>query len=304
MRAGRRASVSQPSIPPRALVLLAVLTLVWGTNWPLFAFAVREVSVWTFRAVAVTLAGVVLLAMARLRGQSLRIERRYWVTIVAATCFYLLLWNIASTYSAILIPSGQSAVLGFTMPLWSALISWAVLGERLSGRMLLGLLFGGAAVLLLMVPSLRAYVNAPAGFALGLSAGLGWAIGSLILKRRKVIVPATVLTGWQLLITAVPTTLGALWFGDGQWFMPSWQTIVVVAYIALIPMSVGNVAWFSIVGMLPVNVAGLSSIMVPMVAMVSGALVHGEPLGPTQWAAMVCCGVSLSLVLLKPAGGT
>jgi hypothetical protein len=66
-------------------------------------------------------------------------------------------------------------------------------------------------------------------------------------------------------------------------------------------MSVGNVAWFSIVGMLPVNVAGLSSIMVPMVAMVSGALVHGEPLGLTQWAAMVCCAVSLSLVLLKPS---
>jgi drug/metabolite transporter (DMT)-like permease len=52
--------------------------------------------------------------------------------------------------------------------------------------------------------------------------------------------------------------------------------------------------------MLPVNVAGLSSIMVPMVAMVSGALVHAEPLGLTQWAAMICCGVSLSLVLLRP----
>ena len=297
--------MTEHHIPRRAIVLLIILTLVWGTNWPLFAFAVQEISVWTFRAVAVTLAGVTLLAVARLRGQSLAIPREYWLTICVATFFYLVLWNIASTYSAILIPSGQSAVLGFTMPLWSALIAWAVLGERLSGRMLLGLLFGGAAVLLLMVPGLAAYANAPLGFALGLSAGLGWAIGTLILKRGKVIVPATVLTGWQLLITAVPTTVGALWLGDGPWFMPSWQTIVVVAYIALVPMSIGNVAWFSIVGMLPVNVAGLSSIMVPMVAMVSGALVHGEPLGPTQWAAMLCCGVALSLVLLKkPAGAT
>ena len=49
----------------------SILTLVWGTNWPLFAFAVREISVWTFRAVAVTLAGVALLAVARARGQSL-----------------------------------------------------------------------------------------------------------------------------------------------------------------------------------------------------------------------------------------
>ena len=299
-RATRRAGVSQQTIPPRALVLLAVLTLVWGTNWPLFAFAVREVSVWTFRAVAVTLAGVVLLAVARLRGQSLRIERRYWATIVVATCFYLVLWNIASTYSAILIPSGQSAVLGFTMPLWSALVAWAVFGERLTPRMALAIALGGASVALLMIPGWRAYARAPLGFALGLLAGFGWAVGTLILKRGQVLVPATVLTGWQLLITAVPTTIGALWLGEGPWFVPSWQSIAVIAYIALVPMSIGNVAWFSIVGMLPVNVAGVSSVMVPIVAMLSGALVHGEPLGPMQWTAMACSVAALSLALLKP----
>ncbi len=294
--------MSEVGIPRRALVLLAVLTLVWGTNWPLFAFAVREISVWTFRAVAVLLAGLSLLAVARARGQSLRIPREYWPAITVATFFYLVIWNIASTYAAILIPSGQAAVLGFTMPLWSALISGVVLGERFSLRLLAGVLFGGAAVLLLMLPGLRAYADAPLGFALGLGAGLGWAIGTLILKRRQVQVPAIVLTGWQLLIAAVPTTIGALWLGDGQWFMPSWQTIAVVAYIALVPMSIGNAAWFAIVGMLPVNVAGLSSIMVPMVAMLSGAWVHGEPLGTAQWAAMLCCAVSLSLVLLRPSG--
>jgi drug/metabolite transporter (DMT)-like permease len=88
--------------------------------------------------------------------------------------------------------------------------------------------------------------------------------------------------------------------GDGQWFVPSWQSIVVIGYISLVPMSIGNVAWFSIVGMLPANVAGLSSILVPVVAMVSGALVHGEPLGPLQWAAMACCVGALALALVKP----
>lgn len=293
--------MSEP-IPRRAVVLLVLLTLVWGTNWPLFALAVREISVWTFRAVGLTLAGVTLLAVARARGQPLAIAREHWPTIALATAFYLAYWNIASTYAAILIPSGQAAILGFTMPLWSALISWLVLGERFSGRLLLGLLCGAAAVLLLLLPGLQAYARAPLGFALGISAGLGWAIGSLILKRRQPAVPVMVLTGWQLLITALPIGAGALWFGDGHWFMPSWHTLVVVAYIALVPMGIGNAAWFSIVGMLPVNVAGLSSIMVPMVAMVAGAIVHGEPLGALQWAAMLCCAASLALVLLRPRG--
>ena len=288
-------------IPPRALVLLAILTLVWGTNWPLFQFAVREVSVWTFRAVAVAIAGAFLLAIARARGQSLAIARRHWPTIGIATFFYLVVWNIASTYSAILLPSGQSAVLGFTMPLWSALIAWGVLGERLTARLVAAVVLGGVAVALLMVPSFEAYAQAPLGLALGLVAGIGWAIGTVILKRSTVDVPVLVLTGWQLLATAVPITLGAFAFGDGRWFVPSWQTVAVIGYIALVPMAVGNACWFAIVGLLPSNIAGLSAILVPVVAMISGALIHGEPLGAVQWLAMACCVAALSLALIKPA---
>lgn len=286
--------------PRRAILLVVVLTLVWGTNWPLFGFAVREVSVWTFRAVAATLAGLALLAVAHARGESLAVPRRHWLRIAIATGFYLVLWNIASTTAAVLIPSGQAAVLGFTMPLWAALISWAVLGERLTGRLVLAVALGAAAVTLLMVPSFTAYAQAPLGLGLGLLAGIGWAIGTLILKVGKVQVPALVLTGWQLLLTAVPTTVGALLFGSGPAFMPSWQTIVVIGYIALVPTAIGNACWFAIVGMLPASVAGLSSVMVPVVAMVAGALIHGEPLGPVQWLAMVCCAGSLWLALVRP----
>lgn len=284
-------------IPPRALLLLLLLTLVWGTNWPLFALATREVSVWTFRAVAVAIAGAFLLAVAAWRGQSLRVPREYWATITLATLCYLVLWNIASTYAAILIPSGQAAILGFTMPLWAALLGWAVLGQRLSARMGVALALGGIGVGLLMWRGAEAYAQAPLGFFLGLLAGVGWAVGTLILKRRPVQVPALVLTGWQLLITAVPTSIGAFVLAEGPWFVPSWQTIAVIGWIALVPMAIGNAAWFAIVGMLPTQVAGLSSIGVPMVAMLAGAWLHGEPLGPVQWAAMACSAGALWLTL-------
>ncbi len=287
-------------VPRRALALLVILTLVWGTNWPLFPMAVREISVWTFRAVSVAVAGVVLLLIAKARGQSLVIGRQHWSTIGLATTFYLVIWNIASTYSAILIPSGQSAVLGFTMPLWAGLLSWLVLRQRPSARLLAAIGLGTIAVTLLMIPNFGTYADAPLGLALGLMAGIGWAIGTLILKRRVIDVPITVLTGWQLLLTAVPITIGALILGDHDWFIPSWQSIAVIAWITLVPMCIGNVCWFAIVGLLPANVAGLSSIMVPVVAMVSGAIVHGEPLGALQLIAMGCSVGALSLALLKP----
>jgi drug/metabolite transporter (DMT)-like permease len=288
------------AVPARALGWLVVLTLVWGTNWPLFAYAVQEVSVWTFRAIALPVAGAALLGLAHARGLSLHVPRADWPTVVAASLCYLVVWNIASTYAAVMLPSGQAAILGFTMPLWAALIGVTVLGQKLSARLGAALALGAAAVGLLMWRSLGAYADAPAGFAMGLIAGIGWAVGTLILKHRPPSAPALVLTGWQLLIAAIPVVPMAFSLAEGPWFMPSWTSIAAIAYITLMPMCLGNVAWFSIVGLLPAQVAGLSSIMVPMVAMVSGALVHGEPLGPAQSAAMVCSGGALWLALRRP----
>jgi len=293
-------AASQP-VPRRALALLVILTLVWGTNWPLFPLAVREISVWTFRSVSLVGAGLLLLAIARLRGDSLVIPRRHWATVLLASLCYLLVWNIASTYSAILIPSGQSAVLGFTMPLWAGLLSWLALGQRPGRRLLVAIGLGGLGVTLLMAPNFGAYAEAPLGLVLGLAAGLGWAVGTLILKQRPVDVPIMVLTGWQLLVTAVPVTLGAFALGDREWFLPGWESIAVIAWITIVPMSIGNACWFAIVGLLPANVAGLSSVMVPVVAMLSGALVHGEPLGAVQLVAMACSVAGLALALLRPS---
>ena len=292
-----RMPMPNPTIPRRALFMLVALTLVWGTNWPLFPYAVRELSVWTFRSVTMVVAGVTLLGIARVRGESLQIPRKYWRTVVLGTFCYLVVWNIASTYSAVLIPSGQAAVLGFTMPLWSALIGWTVLGERLSPRLLLAIILGGAGVVLLTAPSFSAYAAAPLGLALGLLAGISWAVGTLILQRGKVLVPVLVLTGWQLLLGSLPIIVGAFALGDGRWFMPSWQSIAVIAYIALIPSCIGNVCWFAIVGLLPANIAGLSTVLVPVVAMVSGAIVNGEPLGPLQLISVACCVTGLALAL-------
>ena len=298
LRASARPTMTT-TVPLRALVLLGILTLVWGTNWPLFALATREVSVWTFRAVALVLSGCAVLVAARLRGLKLTVPRAHWPALVAASVFNLAIWNVATAYAAILIPSGQAAILGFTMPLWLALISWAVLGDRLKPRMIMAIVLGALAVGLLAAGGAQAYAQAPFGFVLGLLAGAGWAVGTLILKRRPILVPALVASGWMMLLAAVPTIAGALVLGEGPWFWPSWSSVVVIGYIALVPMSVGNVAWFAIVTMLPAHVAALSSILVPVVAMISGAIVHGEPLGLLQWGAIACSAGGLSLALLR-----
>lgn len=293
--------MSTTPFPPRAIALLVFLTLIWGTNWPLFAIVLQQLSVWTFRAVSLAGAGLFLLGIARARGLSLAVGRAHRGTLALGAFSYLLVWNVASAYSAKTIASGQSAVLGFTMPLWAALLSAIFLGERLQGRALLAMALGAVGVLLLLLPGLQAYAEAPFGFAAGLTAGLGWAVGTLIMKRRPVPVPGLVLTGWQLLLAALPLAAVALVAGQGAWHLPDARVMAIVAYITFIPMALGNLAWFSIVGLLPANVAGLSTVLVPVVAMLSGAWARNEPLGPPQLAAMACCVGALALSVLKPA---
>ena len=62
----------------------------------LFPLAVREISVWTFRAVSVPVSGLVMLAVALARGMPLTVPRADWPRLAAATAAYMLVWNSAS----------------------------------------------------------------------------------------------------------------------------------------------------------------------------------------------------------------
>ena len=287
----------------KVVPLIAALTLVWGTNWVLFPLAVREVSVWTFRAISLLGAGATLLLLARLQGHSLSVPRAQRLALVAAALTYLLVWNIGSTYAAVLIPSGQAAVLGFTMPVWATLFSWLAFGERPSRRLVFSVFLAACGVGLLALAARQSYAAAPLGFLLGIAAGMAWACGTLILQRAGLTVPPIVSTGWQLIVAAIPLSAAALVLGSGEGFMPSWQSLAVIGYITLVPMALGNALWFSIVHQVPAALSGLSTVMVPMVAMVTGAVVRHEPLGLIEISAMACCGAALLVALAPPRRG-
>lgn len=279
--------------------LMALLTLIWGTNWPVIALAVREVSAWTFRALTLPVAGILLLLLAHRRKLPLAIPRQHWPMLLCSAWAFLALWNVATTLALTYIPSGQAALLGFTMPLWAALWSWLLFSHTLDGRQWLALLLGTAGVIVLMIPAFASYAHAPLGLVYGLASGAGWALSTVLLKHRPIPVPTTVLTGWQLLLASVPVIIGAWLLGDLQWFMPSASSLAAFTYITLVPMLFGNLLWFSLIQWLPPQLVSLSPIMIPMVAMVSGAIVLNEPLGWQQWLAMLLSASGLGLMLFR-----
>jgi drug/metabolite transporter (DMT)-like permease len=285
-------------VSPKVLALLGTLTLVWGTNWPLFKIALDELPVLTFRAIVLVTASVVLLAIMLARGESFAVPRGKWPALVAASAMNLFIWNIATSLAVLYIPSGHASVLAYTMPLWVALIGFAVFGQRLTGRLLVAILIGAAAVVALMVPNFASYAHAPAGLFWGLFAGFCWAVGTFVVKRTSWQGMGLSLTFWQVVITLPPIVLGALLIDGLPTRWPSTQALAATIYTGAVPMALGTVAWFALVKLLPAQVAGLSAIAIPIVAIVSGVLILHEPLSPLQALAIASTVLSLWLALM------
>ena len=296
----------EPSTPARridaASGLVLLLGVLWGSSWPMFNVVLRELSVWTFRGLAVLGAGVMLLLVARLRGISLAVPRASWPALLGGSLGTVSVWYVAATASVLFIPSGQASILGYTMPLWAALMTVLLFRERPTPRLLLALAFGAGTVVLLAIPNVRALADAPTGIACALVAAIGWAVGTLIQKRAnwRGTHPIT-LTAWQMTLGSIPILIGAAIFADWRPFMPSWTVLLAAIHLAIVPTALGTLVWFRIVHLLPANTAAVSTIIVPVIAMSGGAWAHGEPLGPWQLGALGCCVAALALALLKPS---
>src|SRR5258706_5628606 len=115
--------INRASFSRFGLVLLALLTLGWGFNWPIMKVVLSEVPPLTFRAVCLLAGGIGVLLVARLAGQSSIVPRRYWKHLLALTVCNIVGWNVFVVYGLSLLPSGRAALLGYTMPLCSMLRS-------------------------------------------------------------------------------------------------------------------------------------------------------------------------------------
>lgn len=284
-------------ISPRVLGLLAALTLAWGTNWVLFRIALDELPVLTFRSLVLITGAVTLGAILLVRRESFAVPVGRWPALIVASMTNLLIWNIATSLAVLYIPSGHASVLAYTMPLWVALIGFVAFGQRLTGRLLAAILIGAAAVAALMAPNFVSYAKAPLGLFWGLFAGFCWAVGTFVVKRTSWPGMGLSLTFWQVLISVPPVVIGAAIFDGLPERWPSAKALIATIYTGAIPMALGTAAWFALVQLLPTQVAALSSIAIPIVAIASGVLLLDEPLSPLQAIAIASTVVSLWLAL-------
>jgi drug/metabolite transporter (DMT)-like permease len=287
--------------PPIVFVLVAALSLGWGSSWPMMKIALSEFPIWTFRAWSCLAAGLCLLALARLSGGRLAAGEGEWRGLTLAALCNVTAWHMLIGYGIPLVASGHAAVLAYTMPLWVVVLGALFFRQKLELPSIAGLMFGLAGIFTLLAPDLASFGEAPLGAGLILLGALAWALGTLIQKNLRSSLPTLAFTGWQLVIGSLPI-LALMPFVEG-FIVPQVSTAAWLAgaYITLVALVLCYYLWFKIVSLLPASQASISMLLVPALGVANGALFLGEPFGWREILALGFIVAALALVLVLPA---
>ncbi len=286
------------TLPRSMWMLLAVLTLGWGFNWPMMKMTLAELPVWTFRGLCVSTGAIGLFAIARAGRQTIRVPRGQWSWLVVISICNVTLWNVLIGYGLRMLPAGRSAILAYSMPVWAVLLAVFILREKLTGRRILGLLLGMAGMAVLLGGELSIMRTSPLGAMLVLGGAISWAFGTVLMRRYPTTVSTTALTAWQLLIGGLPIVIGALIFDWGDWRPIGTAATAGLVYNMTFVFIFCYWAWFKIATTAPPGVSSLSTLMIPIVGVFSGIWLLGESPQWQEYAALVLVIASLATVLI------
>lgn len=287
----------------RDLVLLALLTLFWGVNWPVMKLGVAEMPPLYFRAICIGGGLVFIWAWARLTGVPLTVPPGAWPSIVKLAVPNVIVWHLLAIIAVKMLASGRAAILGYTMPVWAVVFGLLVFKERPLPRHWLGVAAAFVGTLLLLSSEFTKLAGSPLGTILMLAAAASWGYGVHLMRRNLMSMPAIALTFWMLVLTLLAVTAASAAFEMSRWRMPTAIEWFSIVYNMAIAIAFCHVVWSMLARKLPPAASGLSVMMIPVLGVFSGMLILGEQPHWQDYAALALILVALSTVLLPTRTG-
>jgi drug/metabolite transporter (DMT)-like permease len=291
------------SLTKRQWVLLALLTLVWGLNWPVLKLGVTGFPPLTFRMLCLLIGTPVLGLGLWVMKVPFRIPRQYWRELLVLAIFNMFIWHALIILAVQYLSSGRSAILGYTMPIFSALIGALIFHNQLSKRAWGGVFAAALGVVLLLWHELSNLSGKPVGVVLALVAASTWALGTQMLRRTTIPLPTLTLSFWMTAMTTLVITVLAFVFEFDRWQEPTATHWAAIVFNAILVFGFAHAAWFYLARVLPPVASTLSVMMIPILGVFSGAWALNEILHWQDWAAMGLMVLSIASVLWpsKPA---
>ncbi len=281
-----------------SVVLVVLITLIWGFNWPTMKVVLSEVPPLTFRALCMGAGAIGLFAIARANGLALRVPQGQWSRLMASALFNITGWNLLIAFGLKYVAASRGVILAYTMPMWTVLLSMIFLHERLTGQRALGLAFGMVAMLILVSVEFAQLKAAPLGALLIVGAALSWSIGTIILKRYPVDLPTTSMTGWTMVLGGIPIWIAAPFFERVSISKITFWPALGVVYNMTLAVIFCYWAWNKLISQGSVSVTSLSTLMIPVLGVFSSMWFLGEQPRWQEFSALALVIVSLLLVLM------
>lgn len=277
------------------LAAMAAMVLIWGYSWVVMKIALRHAHPFDFAAIRVGIGCALLFALVKHRGRSLRLPR-YGMAITLGV-LQVALFVVLSQFALLYAGPGKTSVLIFTMPFWMIVFAHFVIHERMRASQWVSVALAFAGLVLVVAPW---DLTSIAGSLLAVAGGAVWAITAVLSKKwPTAAIDPLLFTAWQLLFGFL--VLGTLALAHPHapvtWNLEFAWTL---AFSAVLATAAGWWLWTWVLARTPAGITGLSSLGIPVVAVLSSAMQLGERPPPLELAGMAM----IALALLKLVSDT
>ncbi len=269
----------------------AIVCIVWGTTYLAIRVAVRSIPPMLLTGARFVVAGLILLAIARLRGEAIPRARRVLVDLLIVGLLMVGIGNFTVVWAEQWVPSGFAALLVATAPFWAVLLERSRKeGERIDMRRAFGMLIGFVGVALLVTPG-AAGSSFDRHLVIGAIAlqfaSMAWQYGTIRAKYHLQDVPPLISSSFQMLTGGI--AIGIVGLATGELRRLTWTTegLVSLAYLTIFGSVLAYTAYVYAVGKIRVTTLSLYAYINPLVAVILGWLILKEQLTPVSGVAML-----------------
>ncbi len=282
-----------------AKLLVVLLAFAWGFNWIAAAVALREVSPWALRFAGAGIGAVILLSAALLTGHRLKVPRGEHIHIMVGGFFNVAAFQVLSSFAQLSGATTRAIIITYSMPIWTTILSWLVLGEKLTPIRLLAFALCIAGVTVLVWPLFAAGFPPSVFYSFGCA--LSWAIATVYIKWAQLTIEPLANAAWQLVFGFIFIAAGTFLFEGYPHLWPvHGEVIVAVLFVGIIGVGLAHFLWWTIVGRLPAITASLGSLLVPVIGVSASAVLLDEHLTLPDIVGFGMIFVAAACVLLQP----
>ena len=267
----------------QALTALLVLAIIWGYNWVVMKSALQYAGPFQFAAMRTFFGALVLFLV-------LYVTRRSMTLTEFPTMLVLgLLQNVGFT-------GGKTAVLTYTMPFWTLLFAWPILGERIHSWQWLAVISAVMGMVFIFDPL---HIRADAfSMVLAILSGISWALSAIMTKtlhKRHPELDLINLTAWPMLLGSLPMVVIA-------WLVPAppivWAPYLIgaVFFNVVFCGALAWLLWLFALQRLPAGIASMGSMLAPVIGVIAAWIQLGEVPDHMELTGMVLIAFALLVI--------